>query len=129
MSITENDSKSSDLASKLLTTQNVIRKKFEKACKNRIKQENHTIKPFLSSSAPASVPPSDSDAKEVSVHGQKQSEQAHSTKIGRMNANKSINILCERLSLLLSTPITKRVKHTHEINAIIDELHGLGIIV
>lgn len=125
----EQESKSNVSASKLFTTQNIIRKKFEKAYLNRLEQENHTIKPVLSSVAPTSAQSSDLSATEVNSFHQKQPKRVHSTKIVRMNANHHINKLCERLSLILSSPLTSRAKHSHEINSILDELHDLGIIV
>lgn len=140
---TESASKSKMLASKLFTTQNIIKKKFKKARMNRVQQENdmnYTMKRLTPLPCTiASAISSDSQTKELDITARNHSLKkiisknrlASKTKLMRTGKTKeyNINALCERLRLLLSSQIANNTINTHEINTILRKLHDLEIFV
>lgn len=127
---TEPDNKSD--TSKVFTTQNVIRNKFEKARMVRLEFEHEadrTIKP-ITSNAIASTSRSSNDSTYKKNNFSLQTQSQHDIPV-RINENNecNINALCKRLRLLLSSPIASSAKHTQEMNSILDELYVLGAII
>lgn len=137
------DSKSDMITSKLFTSQNIIKKKFEKARMNQVDQENDTNHAMKSLTtfphAIASALSSDSKTKEPDFpyrnHASKKfiSHQRLAPKTGLMETVKkreyNINTLCKRLRLLLSPQFANSEIHMHEISTILNDLHDLEIII
>lgn len=129
-----------DSVSKLTATQNVIRNKFEKAYTNRIVNEhdvNHAMKPLTASAVDL-----ESENNGSSLHNHSKttnnSEQLHLAT--KSYSNHSIktneekhhdpNTLCDILRILLASPLNvDDMKSMQQINAILDELRKLEIII
>lgn len=142
---TKSDSKSNMIASKLFTTQNIIKKKFEKARMIRIAQEkdtNHAMKPLTPPPPPhvfATALSSDSKTKKIDFSSRKHSSKKPilhgrlAPKIRLIQTAKkreyNINTLCKRLRLLLSPQFANSVINKHEISTILNDLHDLEIFV
>lgn len=114
-----------DSASKFAATQNIIRNKFKKAYKNRIKNEHdvsHAMKPITTAitddlksnksdhSKTTNTPELQLGAKNNSSHLKKKSEDP--------------NTLCDILRMLLTSG-----QNDSEINDILNELRDLDIII
>lgn len=105
---------------KLADVQNTIRIKFKKACKIRLECErnvNQAMKPLT--------------ATKICMHQQSSAKiySLNSIKDSSIETN-NLNYLCNRLRVLLdSTNLDDDVQRTHEINAIINRLHDLKILV
>lgn len=101
---------------KFTAARNIIRKKFKKACLNRIDRERESERALETLSVPqhASSPPSD-------LHVMNHCKRYQETQ------NES-NELCERLRTLIDSRIAGDVNQTEEINAIIKKLRKLEII-
>lgn len=117
-------------ASKLTTTQNVIRNKFEQAYTNRLEHE-HNVNRVMNSLT------SDSKCKEhdfPSQHLSKSSTRKNLQQLQLTTESYPIhsndpNDLCTSLRKLLSSQIADNVNRTHEINSIIDQLREHEIII
>lgn len=134
---TELDSKSNMFSSKLIATQNIIKKKLEKARMIRVEQENdtnHAMKPLTTfSHAIASAIPNELKTKKSDSASKKSISRQRLARKIRLTDEKSrqnnINALCKRLRLLLSPQFANNAIHTHEISTILNDLHDLEIIL
>lgn len=131
------------IMSKIHNTQNVIRNKFEKACKNRLEHERETdcaMQPLVASISPSSdldyneivssshnLPKTDALKEWVHqprLHAKMRSNHAVvKSRMARKNDHEEIdtNKLCNRLRLLLSSPFAG-LHYDREINTIIAKL-------
>lgn len=106
-------------------TQNVIKKKFEKACKNRMKHEqdvDQALKPLI-----AAVPVKikrDLSSKTIVVPTQNPMKHVKNHANNDVNPNE----LCDKLRMLLASHLSGNAQ-TNEINSIIAKLKELKIIV
>lgn len=106
----ESMSNANDTTSKISITQSVIRKKFQKACMNRIEREhdvNQALKPLIANSQTSS------STIAIETNNEMQNDP---------------NELCVKLRSLINSSIAKNMDHTHEINSIIAKLHELEIL-
>lgn len=120
---TDEISRSNAIMMKLAVTQNVIRKKFEKACMNRLEQENdvkQAMKPHMESLNDAT---SLSIAKQSQpITNYKKLQEIRSVQYIKNTNNP--NELCNRLRMIAGD-----VKHVEERNAIIMKLRELEILL
>lgn len=124
---------------KTIDTQDVIRKKFEKACMNRLEREhdvNQAMKPLTEISTLTSTLISDElEPRDIDFPFQNSSKQQlhsaanKSTKSRLIRKNHDPNELCDRLRILLTTQIAGNVNQMQEIQTIIAELRNLEVIV
>lgn len=136
---TEQESRSSEIRSKLSVTQNVIRNKFEKACKNRLEHEHdakQAMEPFTQNQ-PLEIKTGDLQFKdnEYSIHDLSNTTTKNSTLQLCLPPKKKYekhcnsNELCDDLRILLSSLINGNGNCMQEINRIIEELHEQEIII
>lgn len=110
--------------SKLNATQDVIRNKFKQIHANRLEHEHNveqTLKPLTADSTPTSPPPPQTDAIE-------KMSQLRSRNISKVNHHDP-NALCDELRTQLYSPLADSKNSKHLINAILEELRVLDIIV
>lgn len=132
--------------SKLSATQNVLRKKFEKAYTNRLEHErevNQAMKPLTmsvsssSSSSPSrttahfqsetvnSTPELDLSTKSYSLHPFKSESELIKT---NKEKQRDANVLCDSLRMLLPSLLTGDMNCMQSINSILEEMRDLEII-
>lgn len=131
-----------DSASKLAAMQNVIRNKFEQACKIRLENENDVNSAMdpLAASLTLSPITNDLEAKSddfskktinsLPTHLAAKSYSNHSIKTNEQKENDP-NTLCDILRTLLASPPSSNggdVKRMQQINAILDELRKQEIM-
>lgn len=117
------------IESKIFTTRNVIKNKFEKVRMSRIELEAEAARTMKLNNIHPNVITSDSalscdsQPKEISFAHPKQNMQLNE------ETNCIINALCKRLRLLISSPLSNTVNRTQEMNSILDKLRALDILV
>lgn len=119
------------IPSKVFNAQSVIINKYKKARMDRLEREQEaarSIKPIIvDSNAVASTSrlSTDSAFKQINFSLPPSSKQSLSVRPNE----KTVNALCKRLQLLLSTPFADSDNRTSEMNSILNELRALEIIV
>lgn len=122
--------------SKLTATQNIIRNKFEKAHKIRLENEhdvNRAMKPHTASIT-SGLESKNNDPRIVSKTTTNHSPQLHLATESCSNhvikTNDDPNTLCDILrTLLASSQNVDKIECMRQINAILDELRDLEIII
>lgn len=124
---------------KITETQNKIRNKYEKACKNRIENEHaekQTMEPLAAFAISTTAAEKDkSQITEKADHStvnsvSKKNYKAKMKKKKKKNKEEKIdpNILCARLSTLITDEIRNNANHKREKNSILKKLRELNII-
>lgn len=109
----------------LTTTQNVIRNKFKKAYANRLEHEHH-VKQTLNQASPLSTTTaSPLSTTTTMIPANKSSSDAKANNEMQFHPNQ----LCDKLRLLMNSPVADSLYQKREISFIIKKLRELEIIV
>lgn len=127
-------------ASKLTATQNVLRKKYNKAYMNRVEHErevNEAMKPHTVSLSTSTTKTADFESETVNstpeeLHLLSKSYSMHPVKSELIKRNeekqRDANALCDSLRKLLPSLLTGDMNCMQSINNILEEMRDMGII-
>lgn len=118
--------------SNLTDVQHAIKNKFVKAFSSRIEHErnvNHAIKSLI---PPNNLKSKNNDhPKQLHLPTKKNSKHVNKSQLIKSDKNKHCdpNALCIRLRKLLSSGSTDEMLHMQSVNAILEQLHELDMII